>query len=223
MKIGTDAMLLGGWAGTLRPKLPAPKRILDVGTGSGIIALMLAQRFPAALVTAIEIDFVAGGQAEGNFAASPFFNRLTVICSAVQDFRSDERYDLIVCNPPWFQNSFKPPGAARTMARHSDTLSLEELSAAASRLLSPGGILSVILPIEQSQVFTSIAAEYGLQSERVCEVLPTPTSPPKRTLLEFSNGPPAVGSSQQRLVVEVSRHVYSEEFRQLVKEFLLKL
>ncbi len=218
MKIGTDAILLGAWAAAVEPK-----RILDIGTGSGIIALMLAQRFPAANVTAVEIDSAACEQACGNFAAAPFCDRLTLTRSAVQDFRPQGQFDLVVCNPPWFQKSFKPPDAARTMARHSDSLSLEELGAAACRLLSPSGVLNVILPIEQAMSFTAIATAHELHCHRVCQVRPTPTSPPKRQLLEFSNRPPEQVDCAQEMVIELSRHQYSDEFGRLLKEFLLKL
>ncbi len=218
MKIGTDAILLGAWAAAVETK-----RILDIGTGSGIIALMLAQRFPAAHVTAVEINSAACEQACCNFAAAPFSDRLSLTRSAVQDFRPQDQYDLVVCNPPWFQKSFKPPDSARTMARHSDSLSLEELGTAASRLLSPGGALNVILPVEQAKTFTAIATENELYCHRVCEVRPTPTSTPKRQLLEFSNRPPKQNVSAQEIVIEVTRHQYSEAYSQLAKEFLLKL
>lgn len=218
MKVGTDAILLGAWAAALEPK-----RILDIGTGSGVIALMLAQRFPAANITAVEIDSAACMQAYQNFAGSPFCNRLTLACAAVQDFRPRAKYDLVACNPPWFHKSFKPPDAARTTARHSDSLSLEELGTAAGRLLSRGGVLNVILPIEQAMTFTVIASENELHCHRVCEVRPTSTSMAKRQLLEFSNRPPEQGVSAQELVLEVTRHQYSEEYSQLAKEFLLKL
>lgn len=218
MKIGTDAILLGAWAAAVEPK-----RILDIGTGSGIIALMLAQRFPAANVDAVEINSAACEQAYCNFAAAPFSDRLTLTHSSVQDFHPNDQYDLVVCNPPWFQKSFKPPDAARTMARHSDSLSLEELGTSASRLLSPGGALNVILPVEQALTFTAIATENELHCHRMCEVRPTPTSTPKRQLLEFSNHPPEQGACAQEIVIEVTRHHYSEAYSQLAKEFLLKL
>lgn len=218
MKVGTDAILLGTWAAA-----EEPQRILDIGTGTGIIALMLAQRFPAANVTAVEINSAACEQAADNFAASPFYDRLTLTRCAVQDFRPHEQYDLIVCNPPWFQKSFKPPDAARSLARHSDSLSLEELGAAASRLLDPHGVLTVILPIEQALSFTAIAIENELYCHRVCEVRPTPTSTPKRRLLEFSHRPAEQDVCAQEIVVEVTRHHYSDAYSQLAKEFLLKL
>ena len=219
MKIGTDAILLGAWAAATEE----PKRILDIGTGSGIIALMLAQRFPAANVTAVEINSAACEQARGNFAAAPFCDRLTLKHCAVQDFRPQDPYDLVVCNPPWFQKSFKPPDAARTMARHSDSLSLEELGTAASRLLSPDGVLNVILPLEQALTFTAIAIENDLHCQRMCEVRPTPTSMPKRRLLEFSSCAPKQDLCTQEIVVEVERHQYSDAYSKLAKEFLLKL
>lgn len=218
MKVGTDAILLGAWAAAVEPR-----RILDIGTGTGIIALMLAQRFPAASVTAVEINSQACEQACGNFAASPFYDRLTLTRCAVQDFCPQELYDLVVCNPPWFQKSFKPPDAARLMARHSDSLSLKELGAAASRLLSPHGVCTVILPIEQALSFTAIATENELYCHRVCEVRPTPTSAPKRQLLEFSHRPVEQDVCAQEIVVEVTRHQYSDAYSQLAKEFLLKM
>jgi tRNA1Val (adenine37-N6)-methyltransferase len=218
MKIGTDAILLGAWAAAMEPR-----QILDIGTGSGIIALMVAQRFPAANVIALEIDSAACAQACGNFAAAPFCNRLTLTRCAVQDFQPNVQFDLVVCNPPWFQRSLKPPNAARAMARHSDSLSLEELGAAASRLLSPGGVLNVILPIQQALTFTAIATEFQLHCLRLCAVRPTPTSTPKRQLLEFSNRPPEQDVCAQEIVIEVTRHQYSDEYSRLAKEFLLKL
>ena len=195
MKIGTDAILLGAWAAAVEPK-----RILDIGTGSGIIALMLAQRFPAANVTAVEINSAACEQACYNFVAAPFSDRLTLARSAVQVFRPRDQYDLVVCNPPWFQRSFKSPDAARTMARHSDSLSLEELGTHASRLLSPGGVLDVILPVAHALTFTAIATSNDLHCHRVCEVRPTPTSRPKRRLLEFSNHLPEQDVCEQEMV-----------------------
>ena len=218
MKIGTDAILLGAWAAAVEPQ-----RILDIGTGSGIIALMLAQRFPAANVTALEIDAAACDQARGNFAASLFCDRLTLTRSAVQDFYPSHNFDLIVCNPPYFDRNSKPSDSARTMARHSDSLPLIELAAAASRLMGPGGVLNVILPIAQALAFASTATVHDLHCHCVCAVRPTPTSPPKRQLLGFSNRPPEQDVCAQEIVTEVARHQYSDDYRRLAKEFLLRL
>ena len=218
MKIGTDAILLGSWATAVEPQ-----RILDIGTGSGILSLMLAQRFPAANVVAIEIDPTACRQAGGNFADSPFSKRLTSTHSSIQDFKPTEQFDLIVCNPPWFHKSMKPPDAARAVARHSDSLSLEELGQVANRLLSGHGAVNVILPLEQSKFFIGIATACELFCHRICEVRPNPTAQPKRQLLQFSKQPPEHGLIFQELAIEVTRHHYSHEFSQLAKEFLLKL
>lgn len=218
MKVGTDAILLGSWAAA-----EEPQRILDIGTGSGIIALMLAQRFPAANIFAIEIDAAACDQARRNFAAAPFRDRLTLTQSAAQSFDAIDGYDLIVSNPPWFDRNSKPPDSARTLARHSDSLSLDDLAAAANRLLNPGGVLNVVLPVEPAQAFMRIATTNALYCQRVCAVCPTPTSPPKRQLLGFSNRPPESAVDVQNMVIEVTRHQYSAAYSQLAKEFLLKL
>lgn len=218
MKIGTDAILLGAWADAIEPK-----RILDIGTGSGIIALMVAQRFSAAHVTAVEVDWAASEQAHENFVASTFHDRLSLVHSSVQAFCPVDQFDLIVCNPPWFQNSLKPSDTSRAMARHSDSLSLAELAAAARRLLRPGGVLNLILPIEQAISFTALAAENALYCHRVCRVHPTPASPPKRQLLAFSNRPPEQAFCEEEIVVEVKPNQYSEAYKRLAKAFLLKL
>lgn len=224
MKIGTDAILLGAWAAAIKP----PSNwdvgtILDIGTGSGVLALMMAQRFPTAVVSAVEIDMAACGQAFDNFEASPFCDRLTLVRSSIQDFHPHGQFDLIVCNPPWFQNSLKPPDASRSIARHSDSLSLGDLGTAAGRLLSPGGVLAIILPIEQAATFMNIAKESHLYCQRVCNVHPTPTSPPKRQLLEFSNRPREQEFGREDLVIETARKQYSNEYSRLAKDFLLKL
>lgn len=239
MKIGTDAILLGAWA-----TASAPQRILDIGTGSGVIALMLAQRFPAADVFAVEIDSAASEQAKANFADSSFRDRLTIAKSSVQDFCSDVAFDLIVCNPPWFHDSLKPPDTQRSLARHNDSLSLHDLATAAVRLLSPGGRLSLILPLVEADAFCNLADDAGLHGYRRCQVRPTPDSEPKRQLLEFSNQTSAGGPenchgtasgflvaesdsadflTEQELVVETTRHQYSDDYTALAKEFLLKM
>lgn len=222
MKIGTDAILLGAWA-----EADQPKRILDIGTGSGVIALMLAQRFPTATVTAVEIDEDASRQAAANFCDSPFGDRLTVIRAPVQnlpiDGQSPRPFDLVVCNPPWFADSLKSPDSRRTLARHSDSLSLAELAAAAERLLGVGGRLGLVLPVEAADAFSELANGSGLCLVRRCLVRPTPQSSPKRHLLEFSNQKSAAEVSVQELVVETSRHVYSDGYITLAKDFLLKM
>ena len=153
MKVGTDGVLLGAWAA-------GGTRILDVGTGTGLVALMMAQRFPEARVTAIDVDEGAVEQACENVAASPFADRVEVVWSDVQSFVG-QTFDAIVCNPPYFANSLKCPDSRRTLARHSDSLTAADLAAAADRLLSSDGMLSVVLPTDVMAAFEAAVADKG--------------------------------------------------------------
>ena len=145
MKVGTDSVLLGAWA-------KGGRRILDVGAGTGVIALMMAQRFPQAEVMAVDIDGEACAQAVENVAASPFAGRVDVRCVAVQQLAADEamqaRFDAIVSNPPFFDNALKAKGESRLIARHTDTLPFAQLFAAVRRLLAPSGVFSAIIPFK---------------------------------------------------------------------------
>lgn len=217
MKVGTDAILLGSWA-----EANEPKTILDIGAGTGVIALMLAQRYAEAVVDAIEVDSAACQQASDNFAHSPWADRLQVHRGSIQQFVTDRSYDLIVSNPPWFTNSLQPGDASRQLARHNDSLSSEDLVAATIRLLTTTGHLCVILPIEQPDSIVVTAEDRGMHCSRRCCVRPTPNHAPKRVLLEFSRAAP-VSTERTELTVEIRRHEYSPEYAELAREFLLKL
>lgn len=218
MKVGTDAVLLGSWATTT-----APQRILDIGTGTGILALMLAQRFPRATLHAIDIDENACDQAAENFSNSPFAKRLQVHHLPVQDFAVDEGFDLIVANPPWFEDSLKSPHAARNTARHNDSLSAVCLIQAMHRLLRHNGCCCVVLPHVDAADFCDLAKVQGLLCERRLLVYPTPGSDCKRQLLCLTATESDRVLVEQRLIVELSRHNYSPEFCSLAQDFLLKL
>jgi len=218
MKVGTDAILLGVWA-----MAEAPCSILDIGTGSGILALMLAQRFPEAHVHAVDIDESACGQAADNFARSPFAPRISLHCTAIQEFAADDRFDLIVCNPPYFSNSLKSKGAARNMARHNDALPLDELAVSIDRLLAGSGRCCLILPPDVSDAFGTVAGEHRLFCEQKCLVRPTPDSLVKRHLLAFTRQASRTVAPTTELIVETSRHQYSDDYRRLAQPFLLKL
>jgi tRNA1Val (adenine37-N6)-methyltransferase len=218
MKVGTDAILLGAWATTVNPTA-----ILDVGTGTGILALMLAQRFPNAVVEAVEIDEPASCQAAVNFAASPWSDRLSVTHAEVQDFPFVRPYSLMVCNPPYFHNSLKPDNDARRAARHDDSLSSGELAGAANRLLAQDGRLSVILPTNQRDAFVIEAGSEGLYCVRQRLVHPTPQHPPNRILLEFSTDSSSPVVEERAMIVELTRHQYSREYIDLAKQFLLRM
>lgn len=218
MKVGTDGVLLGAWA-----DISFANNVLDVGTGTGLIALMLAQRNLSLYIDAIDIDNAAIKQAEDNIKHSPFGGRVKSYPLSLQQMieKTDKKYDAIVSNPPYFINSLKSPDAQRSLARHTDSLSVDELIALSSRLLSDKGRLSIIFPYEYTDDLMGIAEKNGLYTSRVTTVFPTPTSLPKRILLEFSRE--NITLVKDVLTIERERHVYTEEFTSLVKEFYLKM
>lgn len=150
MKVGTDGVLLGAWAGVR----PADRRILDVGTGTGLIALMMAQRAPEALITGVDVEEVS--QARENAAASPWGGRVAFVQCPVQEFAPDERFDLIVSNPPFFVDSLTCPDEGRTTARHAVRLPFDQLRDAVVRLLAAEGRFAVILPTDEARRFTDV-------------------------------------------------------------------
>ena len=218
MKVGIDGVLLGAWA-TVENSL----RVLDIGTGTGLIALMLAQRCDA-LIEAIDIAPDAIIQATENVNLSPWKNRIAIHEIALQDFSSKvkDAYDLIVSNPPYFVNSTKSPLVSRTTARHTDTLTHEELLQHACKMLNPKGRICLILPLTEAQACKNYALQLGLFITKEVTVFPKPNAAAKRLLLEFSLI--ECESITTELVIESSvRHQYSEEFSILAKEFYLKL
>jgi len=184
MKVGTDGVLLGAWA-------EGGIRILDVGTGTGIMALMMAQRYPEAQVTGIDIDEGAVCQALENVAASPFAGRVTVELASVQTFALAHEgcYDVVVSNPPFFIHSLHAPDRQRDMARHTTTMSYTDLMEAACRLLTTDGELSVIVPFDYRQRMEDEATFVGLFPHRVCAVRTKADQPAKRFLLSFVRHP----------------------------------
>lgn len=181
MKVGTDGVLLGAWV-NLKDEI----RILDAGTGTGLIALMLAQRSKAEIV-AIEIDRSGFEQATENVARSPWAERIKVIHDDLRIYKSSEKFDLIVSNPPYFRNSLKAPLKVRTQARHDESLTWDQLVEKAASMLNPLGRLAVIIPFEGFTFFESICIQNKLYLKRKCEVLTKPGKQPKRLLLEFSH------------------------------------
>lgn len=177
MKVGTDGVLVGSWA-------EGGQRILDIGTGTGIVALMMAQRFPDAQVTALELDRSAALQAKENVAASPFASRVQVINGALQQF-SSLPYDSIVSNPPYFTHAVAAKGTARAMARQTDTLSYRDLCQCGRRLLAEKGVMSVVLPADRYSEMAAEAAIAGLFLRRRVWVCTSANKPPKRCLLAF--------------------------------------
>ena len=185
MKVGTDSDLLGALA-------EGGRRILDVGTGTGIISLMLAQRCPDASITAIEIDDQAVIDAARNFSASPFAARITLRHISFQDYLAREeaggQYDCIVCNPPYFDRSTECPDEGRTRARHSSSLPFPVLVRGAYRLLADGGVFSVCIPPEVLSAFRAECLFAGFAEHRIHAVRSLPGRPPKRYVLTFRKG-----------------------------------
>ena len=216
MKVGTDGVLLGAWANCKNAKT-----VLDIGTGTGLIALMIAQRCNAK-IDAVEIDEHAVIQASENVANSLWNDRINVIHQSFQDFinHSERKYSLIVSNPPYFQNSMVAPDHKRANARHNSELQLDEIIAGATRLLTDDGILSVILPYIEGTLFIVKASQKGLYCNRQTKVLPKPGREPKRLLLEFmKTKKPLV---EQEIIIELNkRHSYSDAYKNLTKDFYL--
>ncbi len=177
MKVGTDGVLLGAWSN-------GGKRVLDIGTGTGLIALMMAQRFEGAVVDAVEIDGGAASQASENVSLSPFHDRVHVINSSIQDY-SASSYNCIVSNPPYFQNSLKNVDKRRVLARHADLLSYRDLFKSVIRLLDVNGCFSAVIPVECYGDFVNEALLCGLLPTREYHVKTKANKSPKRCLLEF--------------------------------------
>ena len=215
MKVGTDGVLLGAWA-----DVASSERLLDIGTGSGLIALMCAQRSNSR-ITAIDIDGGAVEQAQINFSLSPWKDRLEVVQGDLCDFQPSGLYDVIVSNPPYFIDSLKCPDGQRTTARHTDALTPEQLLGNAYRMLHPQGHLSLVLPYEQSSGWIRLAENYGWFLTRHTAVITRIGLEPKRSLLEFRKQPATCLSGS--FTIELERHVYTEEYIALTKEFYLKM
>jgi tRNA1Val (adenine37-N6)-methyltransferase len=222
MKVGTDGILLGAWC-DLCHNDAALSRVLDIGTGTGLVALMLAQRNPAATVEGIEIDKAAFEQANENFQVSPWSNRLRAILGCVKSFAPASRYTLIAANPPWFNESLKSATPARNLARHDDSLTRSELLSVVNRLLEFDGRFCIILPATDGREFRPLAESYGLHCQRICEVRAKSHKAPGRLLLEFGRTGPSIVPQTESLTVEgVARHDYTAEFRELTREFYLR-
>ena len=231
MKVGTDGVLLGAWCpvGELRSLGVQEFRsfkgfkVLDVGTGSGLIALMLAQRIEGAQISAIDIDSGAVEQAKYNFSVSPWADRLDCQQISLQDLEGEGVYDLIVSNPPYFQDSLKNPDSQRAMARHTDTLSYEELLKHGARLLTKEGIIALVLPIEAEQQIIALAQSLGLYPTHITHVYPKPGKAAKRLLIAFSPSPIASRLSPlaNSLTLESETAPRSEAYIELTKEFYL--
>ncbi len=220
MKIGTDGVLLGAWA----PIENNPFSILDIGAGTGIIALMLAQRSNADQIDALEIDENAYEQAVDNFENSPWSDRLFCYHAGLDEFMEEpeEEYDIIVSNPPFYTEDYKTDNEQRDLARFADALPFEDLIEAADLLLSENGVLAVIIPFKEEDAFMALANDYELYPSKITRVKGTPTTETKRSLLAFSRNK-KTDFPIDELIIETARHQYTEKYIALTKDFYLKM
>ena len=217
MKVGTDGTLLGAWA-----QVPtASSRILDIGTGTGLIALMMAQRFPQASVLGIDIDKDAVCQAQGNVSISPFSSRINIQEKNVLNFNDTEGFDAIVSNPPYFVNALVCPDQQRTMARHTISLTFEGLMESAFRLLKPDGLFSLVIPTESRSQLETEAHINGFFLSRVCLIRTTPNKQPKRQLIELTKHPVNKLNIEEG-IIEDSPNNRSIWYQQLTQDFYIR-
>ena len=217
MKVGTDGVLLGAWAA-------GGRRILDIGTGSGLIALMMAQRFPEASVTGIDIDGDACRQATANVMASPFAERVRIVEASLQKFAAMAGvgpFDAVVCNPPYFQKSLKPDDARRALARHNDSLSFRELAVCSKELLRDGGTLSVIAPMSAVEEIESEAIISGFTTRRLLALRTRKSKPARRFMIELVRGL-ATDYSRSEEVLDEDGGQRTEWYWNLTKDFYIK-
>lgn len=214
MKVGTDGVLLGAWA-------DGGRRILDVGTGTGLVALMMAERFPEADVVGIDICDDAVEEATYNVSLSPFCGRVKIRKGDFREMAGGERFDAIVCNPPYFENSLKCPAKGRSMARHSDTLSIEELVCGARNILGDGGVLSIVMPFTVMDEAVGYGKMYGFKVARMMKVRGNADSEWKRVLicLEVTDGEREY--EMEEMTLEIERGKRSKEYAELTEEFYL--
>lgn len=219
MKIGTDGVLLGAWASVAT----SPNSILDIGAGTGLIALMLAQRCEASNIEALEIDEPAYEQCVENFESSSWADRLFCYHAGLDEFieELDEPYDLIVSNPPFYMEDVSSGNTSRDMARQSQSLPFDELLDGVSKLLSTDGKFATIIPFKEEEKFVALAKHFGLFMNKALRVKGNPSSEIKRSLLEFSFTDSEI--TEDELIIEIKRHEYTLDYQELTKDFYLKM
>ncbi|TCP28420.1 tRNA1Val (adenine37-N6)-methyltransferase [Tenacibaculum skagerrakense] len=222
MKIGTDAVLLGAWCSISK----FPDSILDVGAGTGVVALMLAQRTDAMTIDAVEINEYAYEQTVENFERSDWGDRLFCYNASFQEFaeefsEEEETYELIVSNPPFYTDDYETDNNARNEARFTSSLSFQDLLSGVNSLLEDNGVFATIIPFKEEKSFVQLALTFNLHLNRVCRVRGNENSELKRSLLEFSYEKNELISEE--LVIEKERHQYTDAYIELTKDFYLKM
>ncbi|HMJ68701.1 MAG TPA: methyltransferase [Cyclobacteriaceae bacterium] len=218
MKVGTDAVLLGAWV-----DVGNAKAILDVGTGSGVIALMMAQRSGVAShIDAVEPHGASAMQAIENVNKSPWPEKVQVHPTSIQKFQSEVLYDLIVSNPPYFNNSLLPPTQDRQVARHTETLTFDDLLVAVKRLLDPNGAFAVVLPVNEGNLFREQAGQYGLSCHRSMAFYSRKEKQQERWLMEFSFAGKQKEVNSEKVILYEDGDQWTERYAALMREFYLR-
>ena len=216
MKVCTDSCLLGAYA-----RVEAARHILDIGAGTGLLALMAAKRSQAS-ITGVEIDARAASQARENIAASPWTGRVQLVHQSLQDFEKDNSrlFDVMLCNPPFYQASQQSPDQARNVAMHSHELSFEEIIRFSKRFLHPAGSLYMLLPPAESRIFETLAADKHLYVQEKLFIYTKTAGKHIRTIQLLGHQPPA-GIAETQLDIRQADNSYTEAFRELLREYYL--
>lgn len=219
MKIGTDGVLLGAWTSIENN----PFSVLDIGAGTGVLSLMLAQRSHAEVIEALEIDDKTYEQCVDNFEQSPWNDRMFCYHASLEEFANemDDTYDLIICNPPFYSEDYKTENTQRNLARFQDAMPFEHLLESVATLLSEDGRFSVIIPFSEEEKFIALAKQVALFPKKKTHVKGTPSSEIKRSLIEFSFINQAIEISE--LIIETTRHQYTDDYINLTQDFYLKM
>ncbi len=222
MKVGTDGVLLGAWCAV--PETAT--QVLDIGAGTGLLSLMLAQRSEASNIDAVEIDAAAYEQCVENFEASDWGDRLFCYHASFEDFademsEEEELYDVIITNPPFYTDASPSENTARQQARSTQSLSFENLCKGVRHILAPDGHFAVIIPAKEEVAFVALAKQEGLYPNSICRVRGTNTAPVKRSMLQFSFTPTEVEITA--LTIETARHQYTDAYIALTKDFYLNM
>jgi tRNA1Val (adenine37-N6)-methyltransferase len=220
MKVGTDSVLLGAWC----PIDNNPNAILDIGAGTGILSLMMAQRTNAEQIDSVEIDEDAYEQCVSNYENSPWSDRLFCYHAALDELVEDpeDEYDIIISNPPFYAEDFKTESTQRDLARFQDAMPFEELIEAADLLLSENGIFAVVIPYKEEENFIDLCVEFELYPVKVTRVKGSHKTPIVRSLMAFKRYELSVLTADE-LVVEINRHEYTDDYINLTKDFYLKM
>jgi len=220
MKVGTDSVLLGAWC----PIENNPFSVLDIGAGTGILSLMIAQRSHAEQIDALEIDEDAYEQCVENFENSPWGDRLFCFHAGLDEFveEPEDEYDLIISNPPFYAEDYKTENSQRDLARFQEAMPFEDLIEAADLLLSENGIFAVIIPYKEEEKFIDLCAKVELYPIKVTRVKGTPTTEIKRSLLAFKHYELSTLTADE-LIIEINRHEYTDDYINLTRDFYLKM